>query len=136
MINSRFYSIVLPFVALLFVIPLFTSCSQHTRQGAGTGALIDDDNPWRGAVNGGTLGADFGGTIAEISNQAAGEAVEEGRPVQYESGDGYRRIEASPGEYNEETKCHKVRERAWEDDKLVKDEVREICESGKTENVY
>ncbi len=106
MINSRFYSIVLPFVALLFVTPLFTSCSQHTQQGAAAGTLIDDDNTWRGAVNGGTPGADFRGTIAEISDKAAGEAVEEGRPVRYESGDGYRRIEASPVEYNEETECH------------------------------
>ena len=136
MINSRFYSIVLPFVALLFVMPPLASCSQHTQQGAGTGALIDDDNPWRGAGNGGAMGADFGGSIAEISDKAAGEAIEEGKPVRYESVDGYGRIEASPGVYNEETKCHKVRERAWEDDKLVKDEVREICESGKTENVY
>jgi len=136
MIKSNLYFIGLPFVALLFVTPLLTSCSQHTQQGAAAGTLIDDDNAWRGAGNGGALGAAFGGSIAEISNKAASEAVEEGKPVQYESGDGYRRIEASPVEYNEETKCHKVRERAWEGDKLVKDEVREICESGKTENVY
>jgi len=38
-------------------------------------------------------------------------------------------------EYNEETECHKVRERAWEDNKLIMDEEREICESKKTENV-
>jgi len=66
MIKSNFYFIVLPFVALLFVTPLLTSCSQHTQQSAGTGALIDDDNAWRGAGNGGAPGADFGGTIAEI----------------------------------------------------------------------
>lgn len=128
MINTKFYSIVLPFAALLFVIPLFTSCSQHTQQGAGTGTLTDDDNAWRGAVNNGAMGADFGGSIAEISDKAAGEAVEEGRPVRYESGDGYRRIEASPVEYNEETECHKVRKRVWEDNKLIMDEEREICE--------
>jgi len=136
MIISKFYSIVLPFVALLFLIPLFISCSQHTQQGAGTGdavgaaagTLIDDDNAWRGAGNSGAMGADFGGTIAEISNKAASEAVGEGKPVQYESGDGYRRIKASPVEYNEETECHKVRERVWEDNKLIMDEEREICE--------
>jgi len=136
MIKSNFYFTVLPFVALLFVIPLLTSCSQHTQQGVGTGALIDDNNAWRGAGNSGAMGADFGGTIAEISDKAAGEAVEEGKPVQYESGDGYRRIEASPVAYNEEAECHKVRERAWEDNKLIMDEESEICESKKTENVY
>ena len=136
--------IFLPLFALLLFTPLFMSCSQHTQEGAGigaavgaaAGALIDDDNPWRGAVIGGALGAAFGGTMAEISNKAAREAAEEGRPVRYESEDGYRRIEASPEEYNEQTKCHKVRERVWEGDKLVKDEVREVCESEKIENVY
>ena len=144
MIKMKFYSVVLPFFVLLFISPLLTSCSQHTQQGAGigaavgaaAGALIDDDNPWRGAVIGGALGAAFGGTLAEISNKAANEAVEEGRPVRYESEDGYRRVEASPEAYNEETKCHTVRERVWEGDELVKDEVREICESNKVENVY
>ena len=137
-------SLYIPLLALLITTPLIFSCSQHTQEGAGigaavgaaAGALIDDDNPWRGAVIGGVLGAAFGGTIAEISNKAANEAVEEGRPVRYESEDGYRRVEAWPEEYNEQTNCHKVRERVWEDDKLVKDEVREICESNKTENVY
>ncbi len=144
MIKTKFNSIILPLFVLLFITPFITSCSQHTQQGAGigaavgatAGALIDDDNPWRGAVIGGALGAAFGGTLAEISNKAANEAVEEGRPVRYESEDGYRRVEASPGEYNEETKCHKVRERVWEGGELVKDEVREICESNKVENVY
>ena len=92
--------------------------------------------PGGGLVIVALMGADFGGTIAEISDKAASEAVEEGKPVQYESGDGYRRIEASPVEYNEETECHKVRERAWEDNKLIMDEESEICESKKTENVY
>ena len=136
--------VVLPLFSLLLFIPLFTSCSQHTQEGAGigaavgaaAGALIDDDNPWRGAVIGGALGAAFGGTLAEISNKASREAVEEGRPVRYESEDGYRRVEASPEGYNEQTKCHKVRERVWEGDQLVKDEVREVCESEKIENVY
>lgn len=135
---------VLPVFALLLFVPLFISCSQHTQEGAGigaavgatAGALIDDDNPWRGAVIGGALGAAFGGTIAEVSNKAAHESVEEGRPVRYESEDGYRRVEASPEGYDEHTRCHKVRERVWEGDRLVKDEVREVCESEKTENVY
>lgn len=144
MIKPKFYSVVLPFFIILFITPFMVSCSQHTQQGAGigaavgatAGALIDDDNPWRGAVIGGALGAAFGGTIAEISNKAAYESVEEGRPVRYESNDGYRRVEASPEEYNQETKCHKVRERVWEGEVLVKDEIREICESNKVENVY
>lgn len=133
------------FVAgLLLVAASVSSCSQHGQTGAAvggalgavTGALIDDDNRWRGAAIGGAIGATLGGTLGEISNQASKEAVREGKPVVYESNDGYRRVESSPVGYNEETRCHKVRERAWDNGKLVKDEVKEICESDKTEPVY
>ena len=129
--------------AVVFSIS-FSSCTKNVQQGAGVGAavgaaagaLIDDDNRWRGAVIGGALGAALGGTLADISDRASREAVREGRPVAYESEDGYRRVEASPQGFDQQTKCHKVRERVWEDGKLVKDEVREVCESEKTESAY
>jgi hypothetical protein len=124
---------------------LLTACATpEQRQGAGVGgalgaiagALIDRDNRWRGAVVGGTIGAALGGTVTEISARASREAAKSGKPVAYESADGWQRVEASPVSYNAVTKCHKVRERVWQDDKLVKDEVREVCESEKTENTY
>ncbi len=104
--------------------------------GAAAGALIDRENRWRGASIGSALGAIFGGSLADISEQASREAAREGRPVVYRSEDGYRRIEATPQDFNERTNCHKVRERVWEDGQLVKDTVNEVCESEKTENVY
>ena len=121
-----------------------SSCTKNVQQGAGVGAavgaaagaLIDDDNRWRGAVIGGALGAALGGTLADISDRASREAAQEGRPVAYESEDGYRRVEASPQGFDEKTKCHKLRERVWEDGRLVKDEIREICESEKVESEY
>src|SRR3990172_5028712 len=85
-----------------------------------------------GAVVGGILA----GTVTEIYTRAAVEAAEEGRPVIYQSNDGYQRIEESPVSYNAETKCHKVRERIWQEGQLVKDEVKEVCESERTEPTY
>lgn len=39
--------------------------------GAGTGALIDNHNRWRGAMIGGLGGAALGGALTEISRRAA-----------------------------------------------------------------
>ncbi len=118
--------------------------SQRTYEGAAAGAalgsvaglLIDKDNRWRGAMIGGLLGAALGGTVTEISQRASREAAQEGKPVVYESRDGFQRVEASPVNYNENTDCHKIRERVWQDGKLVKDEIKEVCESDKSEPVY
>lgn len=142
--NIQSFKLPILFSALFLFSISITSCTKNVQQGAGVGAavgaaagaLIDDDNPWRGAVVGGALGAALGGTLADISDRASREAAQEGRPVAYESEDGYRRVEASPQGYDEQTKCHKVRERVWEDGKLVKDQVREVCESDKVEPTY
>ncbi|HSG31180.1 MAG TPA: YMGG-like glycine zipper-containing protein [Thermodesulfobacteriota bacterium] len=131
---------------------LITSCapidpypsSQRTYEGAAAGAalgsvaglLIDKDNRWRGAMIGGLLGAALGGTVTEVSQRASREAAAEGRPVAYESKDGFQRVEATPVAYNANTDCHKVRERIWQDGELVKDEVKEVCDSNKSEPVY
>lgn len=142
--TSRFFSFVL--IATLSVSSLFfyTSCSKYGQTGAGVGAgvgaaagaLIDKENRWRGAVIGGALGGIFGGTIGEMTDHAAREAAREGKPVVYQSEDGYRRVEATPQSYNEQTNCHKVRERVWEGGELVKDQVREVCESEQSKPTY
>ncbi|MEW6116709.1 MAG: glycine zipper 2TM domain-containing protein [Nitrospirota bacterium] len=101
------------------------------------GALLDHKNPWRGGVIGAGLGAIMGATIADISARGAQEAAQAGKPVEYRTERGrecYRAEPVSDVYYpNEYTRCRKVRERIWEDDRLVKDTVREICESEKTE---
>jgi hypothetical protein len=142
--TKRGLSILLVVTLLFSGSFLFSSCasvnpyptSQRTYEGAAVGGglgaaagiLIDRDNRWRGALIGGLLGAAIGGTITEISQRAAREAAYEGRPVVYQSNDGFQRVEATPVAYNEQTNCHKVRERVWQDGELVKDEVREVCE--------
>lgn len=148
--KNRFGVLVITFlISASFII---TACapvdpypsSERTYQGAAAGAalgsvaglLIDKDNRWRGAMIGGLLGAALGGTVTEISQRASREAAQEGKPVVYESNDGFQRVEAAPVDYNENTNCHKIRERIWQDGKLVKDEVKEVCESDKSEPVY
>lgn len=142
--KKRFVSILMAITLLLPAPFILSSCanvnpyptSQRTYEGAAVGGalgsvaglLIDDDNRWRGAMIGGLLGAAIGGTVTEISSRAAREAAYEGRPVVYQSQDGFQRVEATPVAYDEQTNCHKVRERIWQDDQLVKDEIREVCE--------
>ena len=90
------------------------------------GAILDQKNPWRGGVIGATLGAIAGATISEISVRGARETASAGRPVEYRTDDGrgYYRADPMDGQH---TRCKKVRERIYENDKLVKDRVREVC---------
>ena len=149
--KMRVVSLLLAVTLMFSALSLFSCAnvnpyptSERTYQGAAAGGalgataglLIDRHNRWRGALIGGLIGAALGGTVTEISQRAAREAAEEGRPVVYQSNDGFQRVEASPVGYDEQSNCHKVRERVWQDDKLVKDEVREVCESDKSEPSY
>lgn len=135
---SLFMSVAIAVSAL--AMPVFlTSCvtTERTYQGAGAGAalgavaglLIDKKNRWRGAAIGAAIGGALGGTVTEISARAAREAAAEGRPVVYQSNDGFQRVEATPVSYDSNADCHKVRERIWQDGKLVRDEVKEICDA-------
>jgi len=100
------------------------------------GAFLDDSNPWRGGVIGAALGAVFGATIADVSVRGSQEAAYYGRPVEYRTEGGRGVYRADPIQYNPRTKCHKVQERTWEDGRLVRDQIREVCESNKVEDRY
>jgi outer membrane lipoprotein SlyB len=93
-----------------------------------TGAILDHNNPWRGGVIGGAIGAVAGGTITEISERASREAAEENQPVEYQTEDGRGVYRAQPRGYDPHTKCHTIYERVWEDGRLVRDRIKEICE--------
>ncbi len=101
--------------------------------GAAAGAVIDNNNRWRGAAIGAAAGALFGATVTEISKRATEDAIRKNQTVRYKSGNTV--VEASPMP-SEKTNCHKVRKRVWENGKLVKDTIEEVCESEKTENRY
>ena len=123
---------------LLFVV----SCTQYHAQGAGVGALtggaagamLDRHNGWRGGMIGAGLGAILGASLADVSVRASQEAAVTNRPVQYRSDEGRYTYHAEPyGNPNASTRCKKIRERVYEEDRLVKDQVREVCDSQRYE---
>lgn len=116
---------------------LLSSCitTNRTYQGAGVGgalgavagALIDGNNRWRGALLGGVIGAVLGGTVTELASRASREAARNGKPVAYESSNGWNRVEASPVDYDSNANCNEIREKVWKGGQLVKDETKEVC---------
>lgn len=143
--SKKTISLVMVLVLSAFVL---SSCAQHQYEGgtAGgliggvAGALLDRKNPWRGGIIGAGLGAVAGATISDISVRGSREAYRSGRPVEYRTEDGRGAYRAEPvGETyrpDEQTKCRKVRERTWDNDRLVKDTVKEVCEGEKYERRY
>lgn len=133
-------------VSAVLILALLSlgACATYQYEGAATGgavggaagALLDRSNPWRGGVIGAALGAIFGATISEVSARGARQAAYAGRPVEYRTESGRAVYRAEPVEYNARTDCHKVHERVWQDGRLVKDEIREVCEGEKTEPGY
>ena len=131
-------------MTVLALLVLTAGCTPYHQRGAGVGgafggaagAILDRENSWRGFLIGATLGALAGATLADVSLQASREAVASGQPVEYRTTDGRAVYRADPMEYDIRTKCHKVQERVWEDGRLVKDEIREVCEGQKLEERY
>jgi hypothetical protein len=131
-------------VVVLTVMLAACATTPRTYEGAGTGAvlggvagaLLDRHNPWRGGIIGGVIGAVAGGTFVELSARASREAAVAGRPVEYRTEDGRGVYRADPMGYNESTRCRKIHERAWEDGRLVKDQIKEVCEGTKYERRY
>jgi hypothetical protein len=136
-------------VTILLMLALFplAACTPYHAQGAGvggyiggiTGAILDQRNPWRGGLIGAGIGAIAGATIADISIRGSQEAVSYGGPVEYTTEDRRGRYYAAPENdyyYDGSTRCRKIREQVWEDGRLVKDHVREVCEGRRDERRY
>lgn len=121
-----------------------TGCTTYQGQGAAAGgamggiagAILDQRNPWRGGVIGAALGALAGATISEVSAQGSREVVTTGRPVEYRTENGYGVYRAEPVDGSGHTRCRKVRERVYENDRLVRDHIREVCEGERYERRY
>ncbi len=94
--------------------------------GAGAGALIDKDNRWRGAALGAALGGVLGGSLTEISSRAARESIAANQPVAYQTTDGWQRVEVAPRPASAQG-CRQVRERVYQDNQLVREQIREVC---------
>jgi hypothetical protein len=121
---------------ILSLMVVSFGCTEYHQQGAESGAVIggtsgailDHRNPWRGGIIGMDIGAIAGATLADISYRASSEAAMHNRAVEYRTEDGRGVYRADPVGYNERTRCKDIHERVWEDDRLVRDVVRELCE--------
>jgi len=134
-------------LAIMIGSQLLVSCAAHNPRvyegalagggiGAVAGALLDRHNRWRGAMIGGALGSAFGGATTGIAARVRQQAAYSNQRVAYQSNDGWERVQATPIDYNEQTKCHKIAERRWQGGRLVDDSVHEVCEGDKTEYRY
>jgi hypothetical protein len=119
---------------------LFVSCAHHPHDryntqigaavGAGTGALIgqaiggNTESTLIGLAAGTIIGALVGNAVDQ-DYQAARDAAQYGKPVIYYDKSGHA-VEAIPEE-TDDPNCYKLRKRIWEDGKLVKETVEEIC---------
>ncbi len=128
-------------IGILLTLSLFpVSCAHYPHDryntqagaavGAGAGALIGQ------AIGGNTEGTLIGlaaGTIigALVGNavdqdyQAARDAAQYGKPVIYYDKSGHA-VEAIP-EGTNDPNCKRVRKRIWENGKLIKETVEEVC---------
>jgi hypothetical protein len=134
-------------IAIGMAVALFatTACTQYHAQGAGggalvggaAGALLDKKNHWRGGVYGAGLGALLGATLTDVSMRGSQEAAQANQPVVYRSDQGNYTYRADPYyDQNASTRCKKVRERVYENDRLVKDQVKEVCEGQRYDRSY
>jgi hypothetical protein len=89
--------------------------------------LIEKQNTWWGGPIGAALSAPIDGTIQTVSKQASREAGQEGKPVAYLSLDGFQRVESFPVGKAKAKTCFLVREQVFQEGKLIRDEVKEIC---------
>lgn len=132
------------FLTVLAMAVVLFGCTQSQVRGGGVGAgvggiagaLLDHRNPWRGGLIGAALGGVFGATLGDISDRASREAAQSNRPVYYRTEDGRGEYRAEPVGYDERTRCKKIHEKVWEDGRLIRDHVKEICEGERYERRY
>jgi hypothetical protein len=131
-------------ILLILLLLSLPACTRyHTKgpavggsTGGVTGTILDHKNPWRGGVAGAAPGTIAGATLADISYRGSREAIRSGRPVEYTTEDGRGKYHAEPMDYSAGTNCRKVHERVWADGRLVKDQLRDICQGTKYERRY
>jgi len=124
---------VLPFLIAGGLI--FSSCTKQAYEGAvvggaagsAVGAILDEENPWRGAFIGGIVGAVVTGTIVDIATRAADESVIYGKPVEYRC---YRcreriRVRAVPG--RRVGRCRWVKIYYYKAGKVIKVKKKKVC---------
>lgn len=69
-----------------------------------------------------------GATFTELSARAAREAAVSGKPVEYRTEDHRGIYRGERIAYYASTRCSLIHERLWENERLIKDRVKEVCE--------
>ncbi len=123
---------ILPAVAFFIFI---AGCSKEAYEGAvvggaagsAVGAILDEENPWRGAFIGGVVGAVVTGTIVEISNRAAQECSEYDRPVIYRCYKCREKVWIKAVPVRWAGKCRIVKLQYFKGDKLIKVKRKRVC---------
>jgi len=118
--------------SLIVSLVLFSACSTEKAYQVGPvrtfkDSLIEKANTWRGGAIGAALGSPTEGKVMEISGRALREAAQEGKPVAYLSLDGFQRVEAYLVGKGTTPNCRLVREQIFQEGKLVRDEIKEVC---------
>jgi hypothetical protein len=117
----------------VFLLTFFASCSSDKAYQVGPiggtdTPLVEKKNTWRGGVIGAALGSPTEGKVTEISIRASKEAAKEGKPVAYLSLDGFQRLEVYPVGKVTRSNCRLVREQIFQEGRLFRDEVKEVCQ--------
>lgn len=137
----RVYSVIAVILSLAVMVSGCASMSSQAKRGAGiggilggaAGAIIDKENRWRGGIIGATVGAIIGGTIGHIMDQAAYEAAQEGKSVEYSrtTGDGSQEIiRATPQGYSPDGEYKLVKTQLIRNGVVVKEEVKRVPVEG------
>jgi hypothetical protein len=93
--------------------------------------VLHQRNSWQGGIIGETLGDMAGTTISEVSARGARQAATAERPVVYTTMEGRGTYYAVPVGRDPRTDCKKVRERIYENQRLISDRTTPVCTGGK-----
>lgn len=108
--------------------------------GAGLGALAGQaiGHNTRSTLLGTGLGMLIGtiaGNAADQSHQAGREAAATSKRVVYYDNRGAA-LEAIPGQYDRQRKCRTITKRVWENGRMVRETMEEICEADRYPQEY
>jgi uncharacterized protein YcfJ len=137
-------------IIVLMVVLVIASCASIPKDrynthkgaaiGAGAGALVgqaighDTEGTLIGLAAGTVLGALVGNAIDQDYAATRDAALYDKRVVYYDHQGAA--VEAIPSEVNQTTNCHKVTKRTWNDGKLIKETIEEVCEGEKQSGEY
>ena len=115
-----------------FLLTFFLSCSSEKAYqigpvGGSDAPLVEKISTWKGGVMGAALGNPIEGKVMDVAVRASKEVAKEGKPVAYLSLDGFQRLEVYPVGKISKSNCRLIREQIFQEGKLIRDEVKEVC---------